>query len=273
MASEKASEKGAKAWVDGLAARSTGRLRVEPFDRKVATDPCNISPGSPYRGAENQLYRVEIHTSGLFGKAQFKWSRENASVVLPVSSVARSNGKTVVTVDQLGNDERLSLYENGWAQLTDDYSALREPTVLDEEPAISHDVLKVLMIDRDARTVTLDGEDPGIDLARHPLLRRWDGPVRNLTEDTLVPLENGLQIRFVKAGKGKSFYRAGDYWLIPARTVTGDVEWPRTTKSDGSFEMEAVEAHGVEHAYALLAYVDTKVNEERHFYDTLAEPL
>jgi hypothetical protein len=43
-------------------------------------------------------------------------------------------------------------------------------------------------------------------------------------------------------------YRAGDYWLIPARTATGDVEWPGPPE-----DPEAVPPHGVEHRYAPLA--------------------
>jgi hypothetical protein len=38
--------------------------------------------------------------------------------------------------------------------------------------------------------------------------------------------------------------------LIPARTTTGDVEWPRD--KNGPI---ALEPHGVEHHYAPLAYV------------------
>ena len=58
-------------------------------------------------------------------------------------------------------------------------------------------------------------------------------------------------------------YRTGDYWLIPARTATGDVEWPRNDKK----EPIAVEPHGVEHHYAPLAYAilnsDGKVDNDK----------
>src|SRR6185295_12345583 len=43
-------------------------------------DPCVISPDSKYRGAENQLYRVEIQRGGAASMATFKWSRDNGSV-------------------------------------------------------------------------------------------------------------------------------------------------------------------------------------------------
>jgi hypothetical protein len=46
-------------------------------------------------------------------------------------------------------------------------------------------------------------------------------------------------------------YRTGDYWLIPARAVTGDVEWPKDDKG----HPEAQPPHGTEHHYAPLAVV------------------
>jgi len=46
---------------------------------------------------------------------------------------------------------------------------------------------------------------------------------------------------------GKNTYRTGDYWLIPARTATGNVEWP-----DG----KALPPKGVDHHYAPLARIE-----------------
>jgi len=44
---------------------------------------------------------------------------------------------------------------------------------------------------------------------------------------------------------------AGDYWLIPARTLTGKVEWPRDGAGNSTFEAR----HGTRHHYAALAVV------------------
>jgi hypothetical protein len=49
----------------------------------------------------------------------------------------------------------------------------------------------------------------------------------------------------------KKHYRTGDYWLIPARVATNDIEWPSVT--------EGVLPHGIEHHYAPLAIL-TKDN-------------
>src|SRR5438270_9619967 len=36
-----------------------------------------------------------------------------------------------------------------------------------------------------------------------------------------IDLENGIQIHFADGQ-----FQSGDYWLIPARTATGQIEWP-----------------------------------------------
>jgi hypothetical protein len=46
-------------------------------------------------------------------------------------------------------------------------------------------------------------------------------------------------------------YRTGDYWLIPARTATGDVEWPGDVG-----DPEAQPPHGIDQHYAPLAIVE-----------------
>jgi hypothetical protein len=37
---------------------------------------------------------------------------------------------------------------------------------------------------------------------------------------------------------GKTYWR-GDYWLVPARTLTGDVEWPQDTAVPRGFYRSA----------------------------------
>ena len=64
-------------------------LAAELDPGKQISDPCIQAPSSKYRGAENQLYRVEIHNGGeargeakgeAKKEATFKWSRDNGSV-------------------------------------------------------------------------------------------------------------------------------------------------------------------------------------------------
>lgn len=86
-----------------------------------SSDPCITSPAARYRGAENQLYRVEIHTSGEVGTATFKWSRDNGSVLFPVSDISDDE----VTVTTLGRDPTLSLAVGDWVEIVDDRYPVR----------------------------------------------------------------------------------------------------------------------------------------------------
>lgn len=143
------------------------RARVEtPSD-----DPCIIPPEARYRGAENQLYRVEIHDGGTATAAKtqatFKWSRENGSVVYAIRSLQGSTA----TLETLGPDERRSLKEGDWIEIVDDHSVLR---------FAPHRLLQVGAVDRVSFQVTLsvpEGTELPVfdeDSTTHPLLRRWD---------------------------------------------------------------------------------------------------
>jgi hypothetical protein len=68
-----------------------------------------------------------------------------------------------------------------------------------------------------------------------------------LTEGQWLDLEDGVQVWFRRGGT----YRSGDHWLIPARTVTGDVEWPRSADGRPLLAPPA----GVRVHYAPLAWV------------------
>jgi hypothetical protein len=242
------------------ASRGLLRAGVQEFD-PTGEEPCAISPDSRYRGAENQLYRVEIHQSGALGEATFKWSRENGSVVFPILALT-SGGEppaTEVRLEHLGRDSRFSLTEGDLVEVVDDRLALHN------QPG---PLLKVIAVDPLEYRVTLEGtiaEDWGQLSAYHPLLRRWDYqpgdpalgyPVIAADRALLVAegedllLEDGIVIQFAPPRDGQHSYRSGDYWLIPARVATGDVEWPG--ESDNP---DALPPFGVEHSYAPLAVV------------------
>jgi hypothetical protein len=254
------------------------------------TDVCIVDPEARYRGAENQLYRVEIHGGGAAGSASFKWSRENGSVALPIESLQG----TLVTLGSLGSDPSLGLQVGDWVEVADDGAALWSDAVEPEPqggitPQPARALAKILAINALDRIVTLDREidgDVGSELARHPLLRRWDqqagdprlgAPRMNkragaydgtlqLEENKWLTLEDGVQIFFAPADGEGNRYRAGDYWIVPARTTTGDVLWPGEPD-----DPETRPPHGVEHHYAPLAIVLTgRVIDLRHAFSPLA---
>ena len=244
-------------WVELWQPANRGQLKAKSKEvSHQETDPCITSPESRYRGAENQLYRVEIHTGGKAGdEATFKCSRENGSVAFPIQEL---EGNTVV-LEHLGRDSRFGLAPGDWVEIVDDEYILRGRA----EP-----LLQVDAIDPDTRKVTLKGIPAsmvGQALEKHPLLRRWDHKAGKSTEGGLVlhdgaaliiegetssnwlELEDGVLVQFQPGGT----YRTGDYWLIPARTATGDVEWPGDVGKP-----EALPPHGVEHHYGPLAIIN-----------------
>jgi hypothetical protein len=65
---------------------SSGLLTTAPIN-SAPSGPCCLTGNTGYTGAENQNYRVEIHTGGPVGTATFKWSRDNGSVVTGVTAI------------------------------------------------------------------------------------------------------------------------------------------------------------------------------------------
>jgi hypothetical protein len=183
--------------------------------------PCMAAPDARYRGLENQLYRVEIHRGGAGGQATFMWSRDNASAELAVTSV----GGRSVELEGLAFDDRSSVDEGDWVQVVDDETPRGDT---------ASPLLQVVEVDWHERRITLSDPAPTVNVERHALLRRWDhkgkagselveGAV-SVTEGEWLELEAGIQVWFDSGNQPA--YRTGDYWLVPARTATGDVEWP-----------------------------------------------
>lgn len=257
--------------------RNRGWMNCRAGQAAASTDPCIVSSESHYRGAENQLYRIEVHRGGTIGgggktkgstkggtggedgdRPTFKFSRVNGSAVYKIDSFK----DPIVTLADLGRDERLRLADGDWVEVLDD------TTVLPDKPG---PLRRVASVDTYSRQVTLDplksgastvGQDP----LKHPIMRRWDqreadprGHGLKLQEgvapielNTWLPLEDGIEIQFEAPPgvKGGVVFRAGDYWLAPARVKTGDIiDWPRTEQG----EPVPIPPHGVHHHYARLA--------------------
>jgi hypothetical protein len=257
-----------------------------------SSDPCIVSPGASYTGPENQLYRVEIHSSGhaapptvasgptgaagptpVAPYATFKWSRENGAVVFPIASGGDTSTLALTT---LGRDDRFGLAVGDWVEVVDDDYTLRSRAGA---------LRQVLSIDAASRQVTLSGKpDPTVGAAgKHPYLRRWDQTAGDPTSGGLtlsgvdnaalvvegtgtsnwLDLEDGIRIQFRAPDPGQTVtYRTGDYWLIPARTATGNIEWPTEQVTDAqgnptsTWTASALRPAGVTHHYAPLAVID-----------------
>jgi hypothetical protein len=187
---------------------------------------CEPTPPAGYVGLENQLYRIEIHQGGDETRATFKWSRENASVVVGITGVHGSQ----VYVDSVGPDANLGFSSGQWVEVSDD-SFLFGP----DPPNQPGDLYQIQLVTPESLTVTMKNTVAAVDPTLHACMRRWDqfGSYAGsagiaLPVASAYVLENGISVQFT-AGQ----YEPGDYWLIPARTATGEIEWP-PCDSDGS---------------------------------------
>lgn len=236
----------------------------------------------------NYLYRVEIHQgndpaipassgndNGDGNQAvTFKWSRNNGSVVSPVKAIEGN----VIRISKSSQDAWADSTPGQWLELLTAAQELRG------EPGL-------LVPLRSATDTKLEFDDALIVGGSIPKnvskVRRWDHTVTDTRQGVLaissnwVELENGIKVQFdlPDASEAAEFngdipsdqaekkapiiYRTGDYWLIPARAATNDIEWP-SDRADDDVSNQGVSIsrplsqppHGIEHQYALLAVVD-----------------
>ena len=121
-----------------------------------------------------------------------------------------------------------------------------------------------------------------VDLSLNPKLRRWDqmGPLATPNDvqngvaitNGWQDLEGGIQVLF-----SQGTYKTGDYWLIPARTATGDIEWPPYQLPNTN--PIAQPPAGIQHHYCRLGIVGLNpknkqlfVQDCRPLFPALASP-
>lgn len=233
------------AW-NSLTAAPDGRLGARAEPGKQPKDPCLLAPEAGYRRLENQLYRVEVHGDGNVGDLSFKWSRDNGSIVTRVVRWLNEPTADVFEVASIGRDAYLSISAECWLEFFDDtHELLGRPGTL----------VRVLKTEGNLVTLDLGSASGPLDKALfsdNPRVRRWDGwgklkpqAAGSPYEDGWVELEDGVEVRFT-SGK----YRVGDYWTIPARTATADIEWPADV--DGK-KARFLPPEGVLRAFSRLA--------------------
>jgi Family of unknown function (DUF6519) len=196
--------------------------------------PCLPSPQAAYRGLENQLYRIEVHQGGPLNQATFKWSRDNGSVLTRIIHV---NG-AVLTVDSLGPDVNLGFAPLQWVEISDDSDEFGQTP---DQPG---QLRQIKIVDFQHNRVTLTSPAPAVDTTNgHAKLRRWDHSDPGATEAGLAmapggatgtwhSLENGIRVQFASSNT----FQPGDYWLVPARTATGELEWPPCDSDGAEFQ-------------------------------------
>ncbi|MFH7026549.1 MAG: DUF6519 domain-containing protein [Heteroscytonema crispum UTEX LB 1556] len=218
----------------------------------IAPDGNLVNPNKKnYRGSENQLYRVEIHTPGDINTAKFKWSRNNGTTVSAIDNI-KGNSINIVNI---GRDDLQSFKVNQWVEILDEEQELKN------EPGMLLRLQKALNTQLDVVGNPIESQFSG---NKNLKIRGWHD-----TDKDEIPvsanwfeIENGIYIKFKL--DANATYKTGDYWLIPARAVTKDIDW----NYDKSGEREKERSHGIEHHYcplALVKYQDEKFTEVKDY--------
>jgi hypothetical protein len=223
-----------------ITTRSAGQLTTAAAGVPKSTDPCTIPPNTGYRGSENRTYRVEVHTPGGFGTAQFKWSRNNASVATQVTAInATAN---VLTVVRTKRDLVLRFMPGAWVEVTDDFH---------EFGGVPGEMHQILAVDDVKLTITLKTPLNAAQFnltsptQRNTRVILWDqrGTVRDINNNiivdvdsngglipialnTTVVLEDGIQVTFSldPAVTVNPQFHLGDYWIFTARVVDASID-------------------------------------------------
>jgi hypothetical protein len=241
---------------------SDGRLSTAAVGVAGDPDPCVIPPSGGYRGLENQLYRVEIHSAGAAGTATFKWSRDNASIATSVTAITAPNK---ITVARVGRDATLRFSIGDWIEITDDWLEFAQQPGLIFQIQDVQDATQIITLTSALPAVKFPVDANGnTDPTRHTRIKKWDqsGKVTdtngNLLVDlnaagsnglipvpstgTSIVLENGVQITFDTVAGGN--YHVGDYWSFAARTADASVE-----------QLVQAPPQGIHHHFCRLAIV------------------
>ncbi len=214
---------------ESLLATSHGRLTARTIADGVPANPCDLAARGGYTGTDNRLYRIEIHRGGAPGTATYKWSRDNATLV--TEWLGQPDAITL-QIRSRGRDRTQTFLPGQWIEIDDEGLELeRRPGTLariaqadDQNITIDPDTL----IHFDAGATALDINDFSRGVRR---IRRWD-MVADVGERTVPAgpaeswesIESGIQIAF--DANSARLYTSGDYWLIPARPVSRNIEWP-----------------------------------------------
>ena len=234
-----------KVWGNFVNNNQTGftEAKMNACARLCTNVGASASSTTGYQRLENQLYRVEIHDPGEIGKATFKWSRENGSIV---SSIVRIEGNTIVIPKSSQDAWSSSQARQQWIEITNEERELKgNPGVLAPLTRIISDT-------------KIEFGSPTTNLPENPTkVRRWEGAAIEIKSQEWIDLEGGIKVKF----SSDSSYETGDYWLIPARTATNDIEWPQ----DGGEPAKPIPQapRGIKHDYSLLGLV--KINNKGQF--------
>ncbi len=236
-----------------LAGRTPGLMRARAEVSDLSAGPCTLPPAAGYRSLENLLYRVELHTGGAAAQATYKWSSMNAIH----RTRYREIDAGVLIVDSVGRDDLTALKAGEWIEIRDQNSLYagtpgffaRIDEVVGKRISLAEILDPVTLL-----PLTAAGQPDTAKLPPVAFVTRWEGGAPKPVADAVagwVTLESGVQVGFVDG-----VFQPGDHWTIPARAVTGDIEWPRDPITSTPVDKAP---EGPRRDYAALAVVELSV--------------
>jgi hypothetical protein len=246
---------------DSLISPSAGQLTTKAAGVPSSTDPCIVPANGGYRGSGNRCYRIEIHTGGALGTAQFKWSRDNASVASAVTGINASLDTLTVVLTK--RDSVLRFQPNDWVEVTDDFRYFAGLSGEMRQVAVVDDVNLTIQLKTPLPVGEFDATKP----ERHTRAIRWDqsgivrDPVGNVIVDVdtnggLIPvpaagttlvLEDGIQVTFdLDPAISSGVFKIFDDWIFSARVIDASVEL-----------LDKAPPFGIHHHFAKLGFINS----------------
>ena len=212
----------------------------------------------------NQLYRVEIHRGSRSENdaptdATFKWSRNNGMIASSIQSIQNDVINIKRSIQDAWSDSELGQ----WIEIiTEEMELKGEPGILVSLKQINETTLK--FDDAHVRSqLAKILNDQGI--PKSPAkVRRWDyttstetvqGAISIQQDGKNIPIESGIQVTFAQGQE----YQTRDYWLIPARSNSNDIEWPKDSEGRSIPQSR----RGIKHNYSLLAIISPQKTQNQ----------
>jgi hypothetical protein len=250
----------------GAVTAGGGKLTIEVAAPTDGRDPCDVPETGGYTGADNRLYRFEVHRGGGLSQVRLVWSRNNGSELF---GARLDNGRVVFDagtplaagdlvevlshVVDLGDDVIATVDAGGFEPAR---RAVGQLAQLVEPPAAgSSDEVAFTLVDPGDQTtpVVLDGRygDPSRAVLK---VRRWDGildpqAIAGAGAATIGPhpIEDGIRVALSSVGE----YRPGDYWQYEARASRENANGPWRD-----------DPHGPERRFAPLALLEFQATNQ-----------
>lgn len=239
---------------------SAAKLVVTTSSSDPNPDPCAVPEAGGYTGADNRLYRFEVHTAGDLGTALLKWSRNNGSDMFAVTVPTLGTHLVLAPGAEVADGDLIELVDEA-DDLGDQDTALISLATPEVRPSKRRTGrLFYAQTTQTAGVIKLRKTNPTKDPTGvpsdfgkvHPKVRVWHGLLQTAPEKagdpavTAFDLGDGIHVEL-----SGSDFRPGDYWHYEARKLQSNDNGPWKSSP-----------HGPERLFAPLALLGFKATNQ-----------